>query len=238
MESGGVLTIYQPSQNESNLLCPSLFQRDFKSDSPNSNRQYDMRSLYKSSRRHNVSKLINKHGGAVEFMLVTKYKPTSRTHTREAECNSQSCLTLEERQERLDALPENIFTDKQDMGFISDRPVCEQIERSTSEILLLNSGSVRGSNRCLSSELESNATMGQPILVLDPSHSSKSNMEKSLYNASSSVLEIGSMVSVTDQSSYSPTYNAHQRRVTFTNSPLSTVSSEESQMENTHIQLI
>ncbi|GBC09226.1 hypothetical protein RclHR1_00870017 [Rhizophagus clarus] len=81
-----------------------------------------VRCLYKSPRRHNVSKSIKEHRGIVEFMLETKHPPTRRTYSGNSGRDRRSSITIEKGQEQLDVTSYDIHPDPEVMKpILSDK---------------------------------------------------------------------------------------------------------------------
>jgi hypothetical protein len=229
---------HQSIRAESDFFCATGFQTDFEPASPNQDGQHYMCGIYKPPRRHNVSQLIKNRGGSVEIVFKTEHNASGRTHPGGKECNSGSSISHENDKERVDVETGNLSTDQQAMGTVSGRLICESDQHPASEVLFVDSGSIRRSSQCISPAVKQDAIVGQSTMDPNSSSLSKNNSRQGYSGSSSSVLGVSPVVPSPGQSADITSDNTIRRRFTSSNSSTSTISSTESQLENPRLQYI
>ena len=230
LESSRKQTSYKPVGNEGNLFCSSRLSGHLQPVNTSTDRQYNMRRLHQSSRRHNVSNLIKRCRNSLGIMFKSKHTLTGRTRSRNNERISGSCIPTHFRPSRLETKSDNIPAIKLHMGPIPDRSFCQSHKHPTPEVLLLDSGPVCGSNRCFSPIMEQTEPMGESTLDSNPSDPVKDNPRKSYFDYSGPSLGISSVVPdftepshSTSDSDINGTHRTPNRQSTSLSSPQSAV---------------
>src|ERR1051325_8132916 len=124
------------------------------------------------------------------------------------------------------------------MGTVSGRLICESDQHPASEVLFVDSGSIRRSSQCISPAVEQDAIVGQSTMDPNSSSLSKNNSRQGYSGSSSSVLGVSPVVPSPGQSADITSDNTIRRRLTSSNLSTSTISSTESQLENPRLQYI
>ena len=98
MVRGRQSTTHQCSRTKGSLVRPINVQRSQGPVSSDSNKQYDLSSLYQSSGRYHFRYVVKNSKRDVVSLLKMQHSSESLTYSRFSKCDSRSSITDETRQ--------------------------------------------------------------------------------------------------------------------------------------------
>ena len=134
-------------------------------DSPASVGQFYSSDLHQSERGHLLPETVSASHLSVGMVPRQEHHTVSRAPPRDSQCSSGCGIENGERSLRLDAKPSCVSEDHDSDGSTRDRPVCLQVNQTTSALLQLEARPRGRGHGCLPPGLGKGTRFCQPTLV-------------------------------------------------------------------------